>query len=126
MDEAKDTLGFGHKPQSMTENMKMKTESAAGDMKQSADSMYDAIKDKADSTQSSMSSSSYQGGGDTAMMPTGNGGVIAAINDATERRSIGGNQLFANPPDGTMKEQNAGHGFLNKYTNESAPGENTS
>ncbi|KAJ6260309.1 hypothetical protein Dda_4534 [Drechslerella dactyloides] len=51
--------------------------------------------------------------------------ILDEVAKEAARRDIGGPQLFGSPK-GTNREGTAGNGFLTKYANESAPGENTS
>jgi hypothetical protein len=96
-----------------TENVKGQAQALTDDLKQSGQSVYDDVKQRANAaTQSSGSTSGGVGGN-----------IVNSIKQMTGQREIGGNQLFG-PPKGAPEGQ-AGHGFLNKYTGETAPSENT-
>ncbi|KAF3933372.1 hypothetical protein ABW19_dt0205231 [Dactylella cylindrospora] len=106
-ERARETFGFHSSssttqstPQDMPKQAQSKMESAIEDMKQTMDSTETGAK-------------VHRRGSE----------IMEEIQKEARRREIGGSQLFGSPKG--AKEGMAGNGFLTKYANESAPGENT-
>ncbi|EPS45260.1 hypothetical protein H072_747 [Dactylellina haptotyla CBS 200.50] len=104
-DKLKETMGFGSSSQSsdkpIMQQAQMKAESAMDNMKQSMESTDTGAK-----------------------MQRRGSDVLEEVKREMKMKEIGGNQLFGSPK-GTKREGMAGNGFLTKYANESAPGENS-
>jgi len=121
VEEARETFGF----QSSTS-----TDSASQRMNQEAKNMGQEAKNMGQQAESKMQSAlddmkqtmdSTQTG---AKAHSRGSEIMDDINKETMRKDIGGSQLFGSPK-GSKVEGSAGQGFLTKYANESAPGENT-
>ncbi|EWC47664.1 hypothetical protein DRE_03284 [Drechslerella stenobrocha 248] len=110
----RETIGFSTEQpaQQQMQDQQQRITDKRQQLQSTLESALESTKDSIDSTSSGRAA--HRRGSD----------ILDEVNKAAARRAIGGSQLFDSPV-GTNRESTAANGFLTKYANESAPGENS-